>query len=83
MIFNSKDNVFISIADLEIIKLEKISTFNINDVNSKYEYTKVRNYFSEEDHIINCKNTTCLLTTSNFLMINIIFEENNSHMTMQ
>ena len=83
MIFNSKDNVIISIGDLEIIKLEKISTFNINDVNSKYEYTRVRNYFSKEDHIINCENTTCFLTTSNYLMVNTIFEENNSPITMQ
>ena len=83
VIFNSKDNVIISIGDLEIIKLEKISTFNINDVNSKYDYTRVRNYCSEEDHIINCENTTCFLTTSNYLMVNTIFEENNSPITMQ
>ena len=69
MIFNSKDNLVISIGNLEIIKLEKISTFNINDVNSKYEYTRVRNYFSKEDHIINCGNTTCFLTTSNNLRV--------------
>ena len=33
--FDTKDNVIISIGDLEIIKLEKISTFNINDYKSK------------------------------------------------
>ena len=81
--FDTKDNVIISIGDLEIIKLEKISTFNINDYKSKYDYTRVRNYLSEEDHIINCENCTCFLTSTNYLMINTCFEENNSPITMQ
>ena len=81
--FDTKDNVLISIGDLEIIKLERISTFNINDMNSKYDYTRVRNYTSEEDHIINCENTTCFLTSSNYLLINTFFEENSSPITMQ
>ena len=81
--FDTKDNVIISIGDLEIIKLEKISTFNINDYKSKYDYTRVRNYLSEEDHIINCENCTCFLTSTNYLMINTCFDENNSPITMQ
>ena len=83
IVFDTKDNIIISVGDLEIIKLEKISTFNINDLNSKYDYTRVRNYPSEEEHIINCENSTCFLTPSNFLMINTVFEENNSPITMQ
>ena len=81
--FDTKDNVIISIGDLEIIKLEKISTFNINDCKSKYDYIRVRNYLSEEDHIINCENCTCFLTSTNYLMINTCFDENNSPITMQ
>ena len=81
--FDTKDNILISVGDLEIIKLERISTFNINDINSKYDYTRVRNYTSEEDHIINCENTTCFLTPSNFLLINTVFEENNNPIIMQ
>jgi len=81
--FDTKDNVIISIGDLEIIKLEKISTFNINDYKSKYDYTRVRNYLSEEDHIINCENCTCFLTSTNYLMINTCFDENNSPIIMQ
>ena len=81
--FDTKDSVIISIGDLEIIKLEKISTFNMNDMKSKYDYTIVRNYKTEEDHIINCENTTCFLTSSNYLLINTVFEENNSPITMQ
>ena len=81
--FDTKDNILISVGDLEIIKLERISTFNINDINSKYDYTRVRNYTSEEDHIINCENTTCFLTPSNFLLINTVFKENNNPIIMQ
>ena len=81
--FDTKDNLIISVGDLEIIKLERISTFNINDKNSKYDYTRIKNYISEEDHIINCENTSCFLTSSNFLIINTIFDENNSPITMQ
>ena len=81
--FESKDNVIISVGDLEIIKLEKISTFNINDINSKFDYTRIKNYTSEEQHIINCENTTCFLTSTNFLIINTFFEENDSPITMQ
>jgi hypothetical protein len=55
----------------------------MNDMNSKYDYTRVRNYTTEEDHIINCENTTCFLTSSNYLLINTVFEENNSPITMQ
>ena len=80
--FDTKDNVIISVGDLEIIKLEKISTFNIYDLNSRYDYTRIRNYSSEEEHIINCENTTCFLTSSNFLMINTVFEEYNSPIAM-
>ena len=83
VVFDTKDSVIISVGDLEIIKLEKISTFNMNDMNSKYDYTRVRNYTTEEDHIINCENTTCFLTSSNYLLINTVFEENNSPITMQ
>ena len=83
VVFDTKDNVIISVGDLEIIKLEKISTFNINDCKSKYDYTRVRNYISEEEHIINCENCTCFLTSSNYLMINTYFEETNSPITMQ
>ena len=83
VVFDTKDNVIISIGDLEIIKLEKISTFNISDSNSKYDYTRVRNYPTEEEHIINCENTTCFLTSSNYLILNTVFEENNSPIIMQ
>ena len=81
--FCSKDSIIVSIGDLEIIKLDKISRFNINDINSKYDYTRIRNYNTEEEHIINCENTTCFLTKSNYLLVNTVFEDNQSPISEQ
>ena len=76
--FENRDNIIISIGDSEIIKFENISSFNPNVTNSKYEYTRVKNYKTEEEHIINCENCICFLTPTNYFMLNGIFDELNS-----
>jgi hypothetical protein len=79
--FDTKDKVNISIGDYEIIRLENMSTFNINDDNSNYNYCRIRNYPSENDHITNCENATCMMTDKNFLILYTIFGENTSPIT--
>ena len=75
--FDTKDKVNISIGDYEIIRLENMSSFNINDDNSNYNYTRIRNYASENEHIKNCENATCMMTDKYFLLLHTIFAENN------
>ena len=76
--FDTKDKVNISIGDYEIIRLENMSTFNINDDNSNYNYCRIRNYSSENEHITNCENATCMMTGKNFLILFTNFGENNT-----
>ena len=81
--FDTEDSVNISVGDFEIIRLEKISTFNTNDEFSKYDYYRIRNYKTEEEHLINCENSTIFLTTTNYLMVNTNFAENNAEISIQ
>ena len=81
--FDTKDKVNISIGDYEIIRLENMSTFNINDDNSNYNYFRIRNYSSENEHIKNCENATCMMTDKNFLILFTNFGENCSPITSQ
>jgi hypothetical protein len=67
--FDTKDKVNISVGDYEIIRLENMSTFNINDENTSYKYIRIRNYNSENEHIKKCENATCMMTDKNFLII--------------
>ena len=76
--FDTKDKVNLSIGDYEIIRLENMSSFNINDDNTNYNYLRIRNYKSENDHIKNCENTTCMMTDKYFLIVHTVFAENNS-----
>ena len=76
--FDTKDKVNISIGDYEIIRLENMSSFNINDDNSNYNYIRIRNYPSENEHIKFCENSTCMMTDKNFLLVHTIFGENTS-----
>ena len=80
--FDTKDKVNISIGDYEIIRLENMSSFNINDDNSNYNYTRIRNYTSENEHIKNCENATCMMTDKYFLILHTIFAENNCPITL-
>ena len=67
--FETSDIINICIGDLEIIHLEKMSTFNKNDKNSTYNFSKLRNYKTENDHIEFCETATCFLKNSCFLII--------------
>ena len=76
--FDTKDKVNISIGDYEIIRLENMASFNINDDNSNYNYIRIRNYKSENDHIKFCENSTCMMTDKNFLLVHTNFGENTT-----
>ena len=76
--FDTKDKVNLSIGDYEIIRLENMSSFNINDDNSNYNYIRIRNYSSENEHIKSCENSTCMMTDKNFLLVHTDFAENNT-----
>ena len=67
--FENQDIINISIGDLEVIRLENMSTFNINDDTSTYNYSKLRNYKTENDHIEFCESCTCMMKNSCFLII--------------
>lgn len=76
--FDTKDKVNISIGDYEIIRLENMTSFNINDDNSNYNYIRIRNYPSENEHLKSCENSTCMMTDKNFLLVHTTFGENTS-----
>ena len=67
--FQTSDIINICIGDLEIIHLEKMSTFNKNDKNSTYNFSKLRNYKTENEHIEFCETATCFLKNSCFLIV--------------
>ena len=80
--FDTKDKINISIGDYEIIRLENMSTFNINDDNSNYNYIRIRNYPNENEHIIKCESTTCMMTDKYFLIVHTIFGEYNTPISL-
>ena len=71
VIFDTKDKVIISIGDEELIQMEGISTLNINDPKTKFDYIRAQNYRSKSFHFINCENTLCFLTPTNYLLVNM------------
>lgn len=71
IVFANKDNIIISIGDEEIIKMEKISTFNPNIPDSKYFYEISKNHALKSYHLLNCENTICFLTPTNYLILNV------------
>ena len=73
----------ISIGDLELIRLENILEFNINDKNSTYNFVKFRNYQDEATHISYCENCTCMLYSNYFLIIYTDFGEFDSTLKIQ
>ena len=77
-IFDSEDSMIISIGDEELFKMEKISTLNTNNPDSKFDYIRLKNYVNNTLHLINCENTICFLTKTNFLLINMTFGDFNS-----
>ena len=76
--FENQDIINISIGDLEVIRLENMSTFNINDDTSTYNYSKLRNYKTENDHIEFCESCTCMMRNSCFLIVFTQFSNFNS-----
>ena len=80
--FDTNDKVNLSIGDFEIIRLENMSTFNINDDNSNYNYIRIRNYTTENDHIKNCENSTCMMTNKYYLIVHTNFADNVSPITL-
>ena len=67
--FENNDVISISVGDLEVLRLENMSTFNINDKNSTYNYSKLRNYKTENEHIEFCETCTCMICNSCFLIV--------------
>ena len=59
--FENNDIIYISLGDLEVITFQNMSTFNMNDETSTYNYSKLRNYKLENDHIQYCENSTCMM----------------------
>ena len=78
--FENNDIINISIGDLEVIRLENMSTFNINDDTSTYNYSKIRNYKTENEHITFCENCTCMMKNSCYLIIFTKFANYNSNL---
>ena len=76
--FENDDIINISIGDLEVIRLENMSTFNINDKSSTYNYSKIRNYKTENEHIEFCETCTCMMKNSYFLIIFTKYANYNS-----
>jgi hypothetical protein len=81
--FENNDIINISIGDLEVIRLENMSTFNINDDTSTYNYSKLRNYKTENEHIEFCENCTCMMGNSCFLIIFTNFANYNSNIEIR
>ena len=73
--FENSDEINICIGDLEIIHLEHISTFNKNDKDSTYTFSKLRNYNTENEHIEFCETATCFLKNTCFLIIFTVLAE--------
>ena len=71
IVFETKDNIIFSSGDEELFKMENISTWNMNIKNSNFIYSRKKNYEAKSLHLINCENTICFLTPTNFLMLNI------------
>ena len=78
--FDTKDCINVAIGDLEIIRIENILNFNINDDNSEYKYTIIKNYKNENDHMKYCEGTTCLMHKNNFIKIDGYINEYNSNL---
>ena len=67
--FENNDIIYISLGDLEVITFQNMSTFNMNDESSTYNYSKLRNYKYENDHIQYCENCTCMMGNACFLIV--------------
>ena len=81
--FDTDDKINISIGDFEIICLENMSNFNINDNNSSYNYIKIKNYKNDSQHVKYCEKCTCMMNSSNFLIIFTDFGEFNSNIKIE
>ena len=78
VIFDTKDNVIISLGDYELMKIENISTFNAKDPKTNCTYQIIKNYDSKTLHFVNCENSLCFLTPTDFLLINMMIGDINS-----
>ena len=77
-IFDTKDVILISLGDYELMKIKNISTFNAEDPNSNCPYETIKNYDSKTLHFVNCENSLCFLTSTDFLLINMMIGDINS-----
>ena len=78
VVFETKDIVIISVGDEELIRMENISTLNTNDPNSKFYYSRAKNYERGHSHLMNCENTITFLTPENYLLLNMFIGDFNS-----
>lgn len=76
--FDTDDKINISIGDFEVICLKNMSNFNINDENSTYDYFKIKNYKNDSQHIKYCEHCTCMMNSSNYLIIFTEYGDFNS-----
>ena len=76
--FDTDDKINISIGDFEVLCMENMSDFNMDDKNSSYNYLKIKNYKNESQHIKYCEHCTCMMNSSNYLIIYTQFGEFNS-----
>ena len=81
--FENSDIIYISLGDLEVITFQNMSTFNMNDESSTYNYSKLRNYKLENDHIQYCENSTCMIGNACFLIVFTEFANFNNELEIK
>ena len=76
--FDTDDKINISIGDIEVLCMENMSQFNINDKSSSYDYLKIKNYKNDNQHLKHCENCTCMMNSSQYLIIYTEFADFNT-----
>ena len=67
--FDTEENLNIAVGDFEILRIEDIHRFNMNDPNTNLSYSKIQNYKATEMHFKYCENAICMMTETNHLII--------------
>ena len=76
--FDTDDKINISIGDFEVLCMENMADFNMSDKDSSYNYLKIKNYKNDSQHIKYCEHCTCMMNSTNYLIIYTQFAEFNS-----
>ena len=76
--FDTDDKINISIGDFEVLCMENMATFNMSDKDSSYNYLKIKNYKNDSQHLKYCEHCTCMMNSSNYLIIYTQLAEFNS-----